>query len=352
MLRRAFSLVVLTVFGGCGPSREMRSVTAPGAAVDGSPAVSLPAAARASVLSDGPPVVLAAASDLQVVTAIAVDQGYLYFTGGRIVPVAQDAPEGSDTIGVLRRAPLPGGATEQLWSGQGVGYAVASSALGISFVTYDYATRGRTGTVRMLDVGGAVRDLAQWRSQGSSIALASDDTSVFWSHTSGASGEVERTASDGSTQAIATDQIRLGVLAVRGGDLFWTSGPSVLRAPKAGGPVASIWSGAQDLAALATTAQSADLVVVDDDALVAIDTSTLQTRILGSGYRGTGDLFFDGQVVYATNSAAGTVTALSVIDGQTRIVASGQSKPSMVIADATAVYWINAGLPAVMTAPK
>ena len=103
---------------------------------------------------------------------------------------------------------------------------------------------------------------------------------------------------------------------------------------------------------MATASQSPDLVVADDDALIAIDTSTLRARTLAVGYRGTSDLFFDGQVVYATNAAAGTVTTLSIVDGQKRVVASSQSKPGMVVADATAVYWIDAGLPSVMTAPN
>jgi hypothetical protein len=348
MLQRGVFLMVLTVLAGCGPSREMRSVTAPGRAADDKSAVGLPVA-QSSVVGNASPALFVAASDLQYLTAIAIDQGCLYFTGGRIVPVPQDAPEGSDTIGVLRRAPLSGGPTEELWTGQGIGYAVAPSAIGTSFVTYDYASTGRTGTVRILDVGRVVRDLARWRSQGSSIGLASDETSVFWSHTSGASGEVQRTTTDGSTQAIATDQPRLAELQARLGDLFWLSGASVLSAPKTGGPVASVFKGSQDLAAMATTSQSADLVVADDDALIAIDTSTLRTRTLGSGYRGTSDLFFDGHVVYSTNSAAGTVTALSINDGQKRVVASGQSRPGMVVADATAVYWINADPLSVMS---
>src|SRR6267142_2712379 len=185
MLRLVLSSIGLTVCLGCGSARETRAVTTTTSAADDRSAVGGPVA-RSSVGTNGAPSLLVAASALQYLTAIAVDQGYRYFTGGRIVPVPQDAPEGSDALGVLRRAPLSGGPAEQLWTGQGIGYAVAPSALGTSFVTYDYASTGRTGTVRILDAARAVRDLAQWRSQGSSIGLAGDDTSVFWSHTAGA----------------------------------------------------------------------------------------------------------------------------------------------------------------------
>jgi hypothetical protein len=348
-------LILFVVWAGCGPSLDIPSGAGPGHPdEDGSSIVLADASAQSSVVMSSVPLLLATAPDLQYLTALAVDGTYVYFTGGKTVPVSPDAPPGSDTIGVLRRVPVRGGAVQQLWTGQGIGYAVAPSPIGISFVTYDYASRGRTGTVRVLETDGRVRDLAQWQSHGSCIGLTSDDSSVFWSYSAGSSGEVHRTGSDGSAQTLAGDATCLGKLQVRGGDVFWLGGGSVLRVPTVGGSVTRIWSGSQanGLVALATTSRSADLMVADNDDLIAIDISTLTTRTIGSGYLGTTDLTFDGQVVYSTNASDGTVTALSIADGQKRNLARAQSQPAMIVTDGAALYWINAGSMSVMSLPK
>ena len=71
---------------------------------------------------------LATATDLQLLNALALDGGYVYFTGGGTTSPPPDSPPGSDTFGVLRRVPVGGGAVEELWRGQGIGYAVARHA--------------------------------------------------------------------------------------------------------------------------------------------------------------------------------------------------------------------------------
>ena len=92
-------------------------------------------------------------------------------------------------------------------------------------------------------------------------------------------------------------------------------------------------------------------MVSADDALIAVDASTLTPTTLSSGYRGTTDLVFDGQTVYSTNATDGTITAFLPADSSKRIVATGQSQPTALTVTASGLYWIDAGSSSVMMLP-
>ena len=227
-------MLSVLVLAGCGPSLGTPEPSKLGPpAGDASPTSPAGPNAQCSVIDGVSPVVIAAAPDVQHLTALTLDRDYVYFTGGTIVPVSPGSPAGSDTRGVLRRAPMVGGTVEQVWTGQGVGYAVVPTQTGMSFVTYDYASTGRTGTVHNLKTDGSLQALGEWRSQGSCIGLASDGASTFWSFSAGSTGEVRRTDSNGSTQAVAIGESTCsGKLRVRGTDLIWLGGTRSRKYPR------------------------------------------------------------------------------------------------------------------------
>jgi hypothetical protein len=292
---------------------------------------------------------LATAADLQVVNALALDGGYVYFTGGGTTSPSPDGLPGSDTFGVLRRVPVGGGAVEELWRGQGIGYAVARHADGMAFVTYDYASRGRTGTVRVMRADGSAADLTTWRSQGSCVGLTARDGVLFQTHSAGAGGVVDRIDATGTTTSSAPEGACTGKPRLTGDRLYWLAGSSVLGAATSTLATAPVWTASHTLEALATSEGAPALFTADDDDLVAIDPAAQTTRVVAAGYRGTTDLAFGSGRVYATNSD-GSVTALSLAENHKAVIATSQASPKGIITGDGAIFWINAGTQTVMTA--
>jgi len=292
---------------------------------------------------------LATATDLQFLTALALDGGYVYFTGGGTVSAPADGAPGSDTFGVLRRVPVGGGAIEELWRGQGIGYAVARHADGMAFVTYDYASRGRTGTVRVMRADGSAADLTSWRSQGSCVGLTARDGVLFQTHTAGSSGVVDRIDATGTTSNSAPEGACTGKPRLHGDRLYWVAGSSVLGAATSTLATAPVWSASRTVEAFTTSDGAPAVFAADDDDLVAIDPAARTTRVIAAGYRGTTDLAFGSGRIYATNSD-GSVTALAIADGHKVVVAASQANPKGIITGDSAIFWINAGSQSVMTA--
>jgi hypothetical protein len=338
------TFVVAAALSGCGSPADAAPVA--------SPAGSASTTAGNSVVTSSP-VVLASASDLEHLNAIALADGYVYFTGGGTVAVPSDAAPGSDTFGVLRRVPVGGGAAEDLWRGQGIGYAVAPISGGIAFVTYDYQSRGRTGVVRVLRADRTVEQLGTWRSQGSCVGLAARDGALFWTHSEGASGVVNRTDGSGTTRTVMAEGVCTGKPHLAGERLYWLAGSRVFQATTSSLAGGSLWDAGRELQAIATHDGAAEIVVAGDDQLVAIDPSSGRTRAIGTGYHGTTDLAFDaaGLRVYAANTVDGTISATSLADGAKTVVATSQSQPRGIVAGADAVYWID-GTRSVMTARR
>jgi hypothetical protein len=295
---------------------------------------------------------LADASDLQLATALALDGGYLYFTGGGTTDAPPDAPPGSDTYGVLRRVPTGGGPVEELWKGQGVGYGVARHANGMSIATYDYATRGRTGLIRLLRSDGSTDDLSSWRAQGSCVGMTARDGVLFWTNSAGSGGSVNRIDGSGVASSNADAQPCAGKPRARGDRLFWLAGRQLMQTATSNLASAPVWTARNTVEAIAADEQAAEVVVVDDDDLVAVDPSTRQVRVVGSGFRGASDLAFDprGGHVYVTNAADGTVSAVALADGRRVAIATAQAQPRAIVASADAIYWINGGSRTIMSA--
>jgi hypothetical protein len=293
---------------------------------------------------------LATATDLQFLTALALDGGYVYFTGGGTTAASPDGAPGSDTFGVLRRVSVGGGAVDELWRGQGIGYAVARHADGMAFVTYDYATRGRTGTVRVMRADGSAADVTTWRSHGSCVGLTARDGVLFHTHSAGAGGVVDRIDASGTTSNTAPEGACIGKPRLNGSRLYWLAGSSVIAAATSTLATAPVWSASHTLEAITTSDDAPAVFAADDDDLVAIDPAAQTTRVVAAGYRGTTDLAFASGRVYATNSD-GSVTALSLADNQKAVVAASQANPKGIITgDGGAIFWINAGTQTVMTA--
>jgi hypothetical protein len=311
-----------------------------------------PAAAATPVAAVGvnaTMVSLATATDLQFLTALALDGGYVYFTGGGTTSAPADGAPGSDTFGVLRRVPVGGGAVEELWRGQGIGYAVARHADGMAFVTYDYASRGRTGTVRVMRTDGSAADVTTWRSQGACVGLTARDGVLFHTHTAGSGGVVDRIDATGTTSNSAPEGACTGKPRLHGDRLYWVAGSSVLAAATSTLAPAPVWNASRTVEAFTTSDAAPAVFAADDDELVAIDPAAQTTRVVSAGYRGTTDLAFGSGRIYATNSD-GSVTALALADGHKVVVAASQANPKGIITGDSAIFWINAGSQTVMTA--
>ena len=250
---------------------------------------------------------------------------------------------------MLRRVPVGGGAVEELWRGQGIGYAVARHADGMAFVTYDYASRGRTGTVRVMRADGAAADLTTWRSQGSCVGLTARDGVLFQTHSAGAGGVVDRIDAIGTTSNSAPEGGCNGKPRLKGDRLYWLAGSSVIAAATSTLATAPVWSASRTLEAITTSDDAPAVFAADDDDLVAVDPAAQTTRVVAAGYRGTTDFAFGSGRIYATNSD-GSVTALSLADSQKAVVAASQANPKGIITGAGAIFWINAGTQTVMTA--
>jgi len=153
------------------------------------------------------PVQLATVGADESLSDIAVDESGVYFSVAWYPDPLPGGPPGSDTAGAIRRVPREGGDTAELWRGQGAAYAVGAGTTAIYFMTYEYASAGRAGYVRSVPrIGGPARTLGTWSSHGSTIGLAVDRDTVYWGHSAGSGGTLNRTDGlDSTTTALIPD---------------------------------------------------------------------------------------------------------------------------------------------------
>ena len=198
----------------------------------------LPARAAAPSPKPAPPAqpaVVAVVDDVTL-TSVAAGGGRLYFGGARDITRPPDAGAGPSTEarGVVRRAPVGRGPVEELWSGPGGVAAVALTASGIYFLTYDYGWR-RGALMHLAPGRRDAETLGTWHSHGSVHSLAVQGDAAYWTHSAGASSSVVRSVAATKDQPSATATLAEGGeiggaddLCVMGGNAYWISGRRAL----------------------------------------------------------------------------------------------------------------------------
>jgi hypothetical protein len=329
------------------------------------------ASTGAALSAPASPTVLAAASDQQFLGDVAVVDGQVLFTAGRVVPRSQDTPgPPSETLGVVRRVPVNGGPVDELWSGGGGGSDVAAGGDGIYFVTYDFFWR--TGTLQRLPAaGGAPVQLGSWESHGSSQSLAVAADVAYWTHSAGAGSFVLRTqGSDGTTVTLA-DSSTIGSSAddvlVKDGFVYWFSSaasPTVFGVAAAGGTPFALYQAPQ-IAALAAAPSDPTLYTAAGANLIAMELknelkneSKVETRALVTGVdphdaigavgAGAGWIYFG---TWNAQTGSGALSKVARHGGAITVIAAGAVHPVAIAVDATSVYWADTQSLTVSKAP-
>ncbi len=303
----------------------------------------------------GPQRRLAIVTADQKLTDVSVDATGVYFAVAWYSNVV-DGPPGSDTQGAIRLVDSAGGLIVELWQGQGAACQVAVGASAVYFVTYEYRSRGRDGFVWTVPrTGGVARKLASWFSQGSSTGLAVDRDIVYWSHSLGAGGNVERTdALAGTKAALVTGVGSPRNLAALGGYLFYVS-DAVYSVPAAGGTAVKIWdhAGTNDNALAASAANAALYVATQDAGLVKVPTGGGAPMTVATGSMRIADVVTDARSAYWIDAASGEIRKTSLDGGgPVTVLATGLLRGVALAVDDAFVYWLDDDAHAVMRAPK
>lgn len=250
---------------------------------------------------------------------LAVEGGYVYWTGDRLGMLPRVAIGGGAVEVLTRGEPLlhgiataPGvvywneGRRILRWTGAGAPAEIAiaqsapsrfaADAHGLFWIDWH---RGEVMAIEPPD-GGALRPLASGQDRPRGIAL--DEVSVYWTNQGGRVMRVDRAGNEAPVVLAERQAGPLG-LALDGGYVYWvneTAG-TVMRAPKQGGAA----------------------------------------RVLVRSTAGLRELAVDEVHVYWTSPDDGLVLRARKEGGAAEVVASGQRNPHGVAVDGQAVYWVN-----------
>jgi len=312
-----------------------------------------------AVGSEVGPVQLATVGADESLSDITVDASGVYFSVAWYPDPLPGGPPGSDTAGAIRRVAREGGGTVELWRGQGAAYAVATGTAAIYFVTYEYRSAGRDGDVRSVPrTGGPARTLGIWSSHGSSIGLAVDGDTVYWGHSAGSGGALNRTDGlDETTTALIPEVSSPVGLATDGDRVFFVSGgvastQGVFGVPATGGAPATLLDRAGTTTGSLAVSRPSQRVIasVADAGVVAIDLSSTSVTTLTDAP--AGDVATDDAFAYWVDVAGGRIAKAPITGGAATTVASGLSRSVAIAVDDRFVYWADRDARRVMRAPK
>jgi hypothetical protein len=297
------------------------------------------------------PTVLATAYDQEFLNGLLLSGNDVLFGGGHTVTLPPEAGPPAELVGVLRSVPAGGGAVTELWTGNGSVDDIASARDAFVFVAYDFFSRD--GHLNLLPVGGAVVELSNWGSHGSSHSVTSNGDVVYWTHSAGAGTVVKRTNVDGTTVTLA-DSETIGNSAdnivFKNDFLYFVSSQverTVYGMPADGSTAPTALFAAPQIAALAAAPTEAVLIAGAGTSVVAIDVRKRRSRTLWSGTATVTTVAADDDAAYfgSTDSAtgAGTIGRITRRRGGSPVVlASGTFSPRSMAVDATCVYWLDA----------
>jgi hypothetical protein len=315
-------------------------------------------------LRRGPPapVVLATAPEQDSLHGLAVEDGWVYFTGGRQVERSDETPgPATEFQGILRRVPAGGGAVEELWTAnQGSGDDVRLGTDGIYFLTYDFPWRdGRL--FRLPRGGGEATVLATWSSHGSSHSLAVDGETAYWTHSSGASSSVKKTSGlDKTTTVLADEGFGSADHVVRLGDtIYFVASEEFLYAvPADGGDLSLVWQAPGMTALAGSPEEPGVLYLAAGGQLLRVRPARAMVRAIATVRFPVTAIVASCRSVYFTQVNGGVSPPVAEIwkarhrGGGARLVAGGQSRPVNLALDQSHVYWVDSDARAVVKAPR
>jgi hypothetical protein len=175
---------------------------------------------------------------------VAVDAKSVYWTGYQ---------PGVPTQGTVMKAPLGGGTSTTLASGQNAPRGVAIDAANVYWL--NNTNSGSTGTVMKVPIGGgSPTTLASGQSMP--VALAVDVASVYWINSDGTVMKVP--VGGGAPTTLASGQITPNGIALDTASVYWTNSGdgTVMKVPLGGGTPATLASGQSYAGSIAVDATS------------------------------------------------------------------------------------------------
>ena len=222
--------------------------------------------------------------------------------------------------------------------------ALTDMALGLAVndtSVYWSTTSGKIMTVPL--AGGSATTLATGQNQPEDIAVGTDG--VYWVNYFGAT-VMKMPLSGGDAIAIASGQGSPSGIAVDASSVYWANG-SIMKTSHDGGTVTPVVSGT-GVSAWSLAVSSANVYWIGSGTVMTAPLSGGTFSTLSSGLARANDIAIDGTNAYAASSGTsansytdGTVTKVPLGGGATIILAKDQASPNSVAADGTSVYWGN-----------
>jgi hypothetical protein len=288
------------------------------------------------------PIVLTTVSDAGALNDLFVDTRGAYFAEGSLRFSTASSLQYS--VGTIRRAPLGGGPATVLWSGQEFPQSVVASDTSVYFAAADRGTATRDAEIYELALGGgSPTQLASWSADGTATALAYSDGQVCWSYTSGTGGSVACKADD-SPMATSTSALpSAGVLALNSADVFWPSEGAVYAMARFDSSQRSrrVWNNPSPFNWLAPVPGEQSVLASDDSTIYRFSLGTMSASIILHPASTPASVASDGQFVYWTESASGTVAAAPLNGGAEVSLVSGQKCPTKISVFNGSLYWLD-----------
>jgi hypothetical protein len=309
------------------------------------------ASAATLVAATTPPEVLA---KLHHPKEVALGGGALF-----VLDTPTDSPDEGNGLDVVTLPAAPGGAAKPIFSKQRGAEGLAYAGGRLVWITAPSDDGKEHSKIVAAKVGGTA-PAAVVRTLDTDETLAvSDGTDVFsFGDTKGAkakstSPDILRIGADGKAAVVATSVGALvrTAIAVNGTHVLWVQGGAIVKAPKAGGDIATVAK---------LPGGKIQRLAADDTAAYWTDFGTGDPQWSGRVYRasladGKVDtisdapspfaIVLDGDTVYWTSSAdvGGRVVARGKAGGDTHVLAQDQHGPRGIVLDEKYVYWVNRG---------
>lgn len=288
-----------------------------------------------------------------------------------------------------------------LATGQATPTLITADDTSLYFTSFVYANAG--AVLKLAKSGGPTTVLASGQTLPRAIAIDASD--VYWANTgteapNAADGAIMKVPLGGGTPTVvASGQASPALIALDASNVYWTTyyGGTVMRAPKAGGPSETLVSGQQ---------RPTGIAVDDTHLYFATTPSFLDGQVfsmplaggpptsLAQGEHDPVYIALDGQRIYwltslelrarsltaptptATLAPTGGIPTVVVVDATAAyftsgfdassgsvwkvplngappvVLATGQDKPAGLVADASTLYWCNAGSGTIMKLAK